>query len=112
MIMPTRREAIDKRNLVDKAFIMPGIIPLKSARAAHFMADDVPGGHAVTEGLGGVTAGEAGVGELLIGVGGGSLIYANIFVEPKPFIFDVGWPVNHGGGPEFTIGVDQHFDAI
>ena len=36
-------EAIDKRNLVDKAYIMPGIIPLKSARAAHFMADDVPG---------------------------------------------------------------------
>lgn len=36
-------EALDKRNLTDKAFILPGIIPLKSARAAHFMADDVPG---------------------------------------------------------------------
>jgi cholesterol oxidase len=26
------------------------------------------------------------------GVGGGSLIYANIFVEAKPFVFDSGWP--------------------
>lgn len=26
------------------------------------------------------------------GVGGGSLIYANIFVEAEPFVFDIGWP--------------------
>lgn len=26
------------------------------------------------------------------GVGGGSLIYANIFVEAEPFVFDSGWP--------------------
>jgi cholesterol oxidase len=26
------------------------------------------------------------------GVGGGSLIYANIFVEAKPFVFESGWP--------------------
>ncbi|BBA36949.1 choline dehydrogenase [Methylocaldum marinum] len=26
------------------------------------------------------------------GVGGGSLIYANIFVEAHPFVFDAGWP--------------------
>jgi methylenetetrahydrofolate reductase (NADPH) len=36
-------EALDKRNLLDKAYVMAGLIPLKSARAAHFMADDVPG---------------------------------------------------------------------
>jgi methylenetetrahydrofolate reductase (NADPH) len=36
-------EALDKRDLLDKAYILPGLIPLKSARAAHFMADDVPG---------------------------------------------------------------------
>jgi methylenetetrahydrofolate reductase (NADPH) len=36
-------EALDKRNLLDKVYIMAGLIPLKSARAAHFMADDVPG---------------------------------------------------------------------
>lgn len=36
-------EALDKRNLLDKVYLLPGIIPLKSARAAHFMADDVPG---------------------------------------------------------------------
>ncbi|RME44437.1 MAG: hypothetical protein D6796_11770 [Caldilineae bacterium] len=36
-------EALDKRNLLDKVYILPGLIPLKSARAAHFMADDVPG---------------------------------------------------------------------
>ena len=29
--------------LTEKAYIMAGITPLKSARAAHFMADDVPG---------------------------------------------------------------------
>lgn len=36
-------EALDKRNLLGKAHILAGLIPLKSARAAHFMADDVPG---------------------------------------------------------------------
>ena len=36
-------EALDKRNLLDKVFILAGLIPLKSARAAHFMAEEVPG---------------------------------------------------------------------
>lgn len=36
-------EALDKRGILDKVYILPGIIPLKSARAAHFMAGDVPG---------------------------------------------------------------------
>lgn len=36
-------EALDKRDLLDKVYVLPGLIPLKSARAAHFMADDVPG---------------------------------------------------------------------
>jgi methylenetetrahydrofolate reductase (NADPH) len=36
-------EALDKRNLLDKVYILGGLIPLKSARAAHFMADEVPG---------------------------------------------------------------------
>ncbi|MFN8453251.1 MAG: methylenetetrahydrofolate reductase C-terminal domain-containing protein [Anaerolineae bacterium] len=36
-------EALDKRNLLDRVYLLPGLIPLKSARAAHFMADDVPG---------------------------------------------------------------------
>jgi methylenetetrahydrofolate reductase (NADPH) len=36
-------EALDKRNLLDKVYILAGMIPLKSARAAHFMAADVPG---------------------------------------------------------------------
>jgi len=36
-------EALDKRNLLDKVYILPGVTPLKSARAAHFMADKVPG---------------------------------------------------------------------
>jgi methylenetetrahydrofolate reductase (NADPH) len=36
-------EALDKRNLLGKTYILAGIIPLKSAKAAHFMADDVPG---------------------------------------------------------------------
>lgn len=35
-------EALDKRNLLDKVHILAGLIPLKSARAAHFMLD-VPG---------------------------------------------------------------------
>lgn len=35
-------EALDKRNLLDKVYILAGMIPLKSARAAHFMVD-VPG---------------------------------------------------------------------
>lgn len=36
-------EALDKRNLLDKVYVLAGLIPLKSARAAHFMAEDVPG---------------------------------------------------------------------
>ena len=36
-------EAVDKRDLLDKVYILPGIIPMKSARAAHFMAEEVPG---------------------------------------------------------------------
>ncbi|MEW5961582.1 MAG: methylenetetrahydrofolate reductase C-terminal domain-containing protein [Chloroflexota bacterium] len=36
-------EALDKRNLLDKVYVLAGLIPLKSAKAAHFMADDVPG---------------------------------------------------------------------
>ncbi|MEJ2511211.1 MAG: methylenetetrahydrofolate reductase [Anaerolineales bacterium] len=36
-------EALDKRNLLDKIYLLPGVIPLKSASAAHFMADEVPG---------------------------------------------------------------------
>ena len=36
-------EALDKRNLLDKVAILAGLVPLKSSRAAHFMADDVPG---------------------------------------------------------------------
>lgn len=36
-------EALDQRSLLDKVYILAGIIPLKSARAAHFMADEVPG---------------------------------------------------------------------
>lgn len=35
-------EALDKRNLLDKVHVLAGLIPLKSARAAHFM-EDVPG---------------------------------------------------------------------
>jgi methylenetetrahydrofolate reductase (NADPH) len=36
-------EALDKRNLLDKVYILAGLTPIKSARAAHFMAGDVPG---------------------------------------------------------------------
>ncbi len=36
-------EALDKRNLLEKVYILPGLIPLKSARAAQFMANDVAG---------------------------------------------------------------------
>lgn len=36
-------EALDKRNLLDKVYILAGIVPLKSAKAAHFMAESVPG---------------------------------------------------------------------
>ncbi|MGC8880028.1 MAG: methylenetetrahydrofolate reductase, partial [Anaerolineae bacterium] len=35
-------EALDKRNLLDKVYILAGIVPLRSAKAAHFMKD-VPG---------------------------------------------------------------------
>jgi methylenetetrahydrofolate reductase (NADPH) len=36
-------EALDKRNLLGKAYILAGLVPLKSARAAHFMDENVPG---------------------------------------------------------------------
>jgi len=36
-------EALDKRNLLGKVHVLAGLIPLKSARAAQFMANDVPG---------------------------------------------------------------------
>lgn len=36
-------EALDKRDLLDKVYILAGIVPVRSARAAHFMADEVPG---------------------------------------------------------------------
>jgi len=36
-------EALDKRNLLGKVYILAGVIPLKNARAAQFMANDVPG---------------------------------------------------------------------
>lgn len=36
-------EALDRRNLLDKVYVLAGLIPLKSARAAHFMAEEVPG---------------------------------------------------------------------
>ena len=36
-------EALDRRDLLDKVYILAGLIPLKSARAAHFMANEVPG---------------------------------------------------------------------
>ena len=34
---------IDKRNLAGKVYILAGLVPLKSPRAAHYMAEDVPG---------------------------------------------------------------------
>ncbi len=36
-------DALDKRNLLGKVYILPGLIPLKSAKAAKFMAADVAG---------------------------------------------------------------------
>lgn len=36
-------EALDQRNLLDKVYILAGLIPLKSAKAAHFMAEEVAG---------------------------------------------------------------------
>jgi methylenetetrahydrofolate reductase (NADPH) len=36
-------EALDKRNLLGKVYILAGLIPLKSARASQFMAADVAG---------------------------------------------------------------------
>ncbi|UCC86920.1 MAG: methylenetetrahydrofolate reductase C-terminal domain-containing protein [Anaerolineales bacterium] len=36
-------EALDKRNLLGKVFLMPSVAPLKSPRHARFMANDVPG---------------------------------------------------------------------
>lgn len=38
-------EALDKRNLLGKVYVMAGIVPLKSLQAAHFMAESVPGVH-------------------------------------------------------------------
>lgn len=38
-------EALDQRSLLDKVYILAGVIPLKSARAAHFMAEEVAGVH-------------------------------------------------------------------
>ncbi len=35
-------EALDKRNLLDRVYILAGIVPLRSAKAAHFMME-VPG---------------------------------------------------------------------
>lgn len=36
-------EALDKRDLLEKVYILAGVIPLKSARAARFMAQEVAG---------------------------------------------------------------------
>jgi methylenetetrahydrofolate reductase (NADPH) len=36
-------EALDQRGLLDKVYILAGLIPLKSAKAAHFMAEEVAG---------------------------------------------------------------------
>jgi methylenetetrahydrofolate reductase (NADPH) len=36
-------EAVEKRNILGKVYILAGLIPLKSAKAAHYMAEDVPG---------------------------------------------------------------------
>jgi methylenetetrahydrofolate reductase (NADPH) len=36
-------EALDKRDLLGKVHILAGLVPLKSARAAHFMDENVPG---------------------------------------------------------------------
>jgi methylenetetrahydrofolate reductase (NADPH) len=36
-------EAVERRDVLNKVHIMPGVIPLKSAKAAHMMAEEVPG---------------------------------------------------------------------
>jgi methylenetetrahydrofolate reductase (NADPH) len=36
-------EALDKRNLLEKVYLMPTVAPLKSPRHARFMANEVPG---------------------------------------------------------------------
>lgn len=36
-------EALDRRNLLDKVYILAGLVPLKSAKAAHYMAEEVSG---------------------------------------------------------------------
>lgn len=36
-------EAVDKRGILGRVHILAGLIPLKSAKAAHYMAEDVPG---------------------------------------------------------------------
>ena len=41
------------------------------------------------------------------GVGGGSLIYANIFVEAQPWVFESGWP----GGISYA-SLKPHYDTV
>jgi methylenetetrahydrofolate reductase (NADPH) len=36
-------EALDKRNLLEKAYLMPTVAPIRSPRHARFVANDVPG---------------------------------------------------------------------
>ena len=36
-------EALEKRNLLDKVYILAGLLPLKSAKAAHYMNGKIPG---------------------------------------------------------------------
>lgn len=36
-------EALDKRNLLDRVYVLVGLVPLKSTNAAQFMAKSVPG---------------------------------------------------------------------
>lgn len=36
-------EALDKRNLLGKVHILAGLVPVKSAKVAHYMAEEVPG---------------------------------------------------------------------
>ena len=36
-------EALEKRNIFDKVYILAGLVPLKSAHTAHYMAEKVPG---------------------------------------------------------------------
>ena len=36
-------EYLDKRNVLGKVYILAGVIPLKSAKIAHYMAENIPG---------------------------------------------------------------------